>query len=157
MVGILDDAQVHSLVFAVIGDAGCGKSEAVRSYCIARRQNYHLVCSEFWNRKHFLSELLLKMGVSGVTGTVADMMQEVVSTLKRQESPLLVLDEADKLNDHVLYFFISLYNQPEDHVGIVLTATDFLEKRIKSGVRQNRKGFKEIFSQVGRKFSHYRW
>ena len=43
----------------------------------------------------------------------------------------MVLDEADKLSDQVLYFFISLYNKLEDRVGIILCATDYLEKRIK--------------------------
>lgn len=34
----------------------------------------------------------------------------------------------------------------------MLCATDYLEKRIKKGVRMNRKGYKEIYSRVGRKF-----
>jgi hypothetical protein len=68
------------------------------------------------------------------------------------ESPLLILDEADKLSDQVLYFFITLYNQLEDHCGIVLIATDHLQKRINRGLKLNRKGYKEIYSRIGRKF-----
>lgn len=80
------------------------------------------------------------------------MMSDIILALKKKETPLVVLDEADKLSDQVLYFFISLYNKLEDHVGIMLCATDYLEKRIKKGVRMNRKGYKEIYSRVGRKF-----
>ena len=39
------------------------------------------------------------------------------------------VDEADKLSDQVLYFFITL-NKLEDHCGIVLMATDYLQKKI---------------------------
>jgi hypothetical protein len=92
------------------------------------------------------------MGVDYTGCTVGEMMYEIISTLKKRENPLIVLDESDKLSDQVLYFFISIFNKLEDHCGIVLCATDFLEKRIKKGVRTNRKGYKEIYSRVGRKF-----
>ena len=52
----------------------------------------------------------------------------------------------------MLYFFISLYNKLEDQCGIVICATDYLKKRITRGVKANRKGYKEIYSRVGRKF-----
>ncbi|MCQ2351292.1 MAG: ATP-binding protein [Paludibacteraceae bacterium] len=152
MTQLLTDAQENSLVFAVTGDAGCGKSEAVKTFARNHQNVYNLSCSEYWNRKHFMTELLQNMGVDYTGCTVSEMMSEILYNLKRKENPLLVLDEADKLSDQVLYFFISLYNHLEDHCGIVMCATDYLEKRIKKGVRCNRKGYKEIYSRCGRKF-----
>ena len=152
MYGLLRDAQENALVLAVTGDAGCGKSEAVRSYAAGNANVYNLSCSEYWNRRHFTSELLRSMGVNPSGSTVADMMDDIIRALKRMENPLLVLDEADKLSDQSLYFFISLYNQLEDRVGIVLCATDYLEKRIRQGVRTNRKGYREIYSRIGCRF-----
>lgn len=58
------------------------------------------------------------------------MMDDIVDTLKRKDAPLIILDEADKLTDQVLYFFISLYNQLEGHCGIILTATSFLQNAL---------------------------
>lgn len=152
MTELLRDSQDNALVFAVTGDAGCGKSEAIKCYAAENRNVYNLSCSEYWNRKHFMSELLQCMGLDSTGSTVSEMMCDIIQALKKKESPLVVLDEADKLSDQVLYFFISLYNKLEDHVGIILCATDYLEKRIKKGVRTNRKGYKEIYSRVGRKF-----
>ena len=151
MTQILTDAQDNALVLAVVGDAGTGKTEAVRRYVEANRNVYHLCCSEYWNRKHFLTELLRSLGIEAA-GTVTDMMFDALQALKKKDAPLVILDEADKLSDQVLYFFISIYNQLEDHCGILLCATDYLEKRIKRGVRNSRKGYREIFSRVGRKF-----
>ena len=82
----------------------------------------------------------------------ADMMREAIRQLKRREGVLIVLDEADKLSDQVLHFFITIYNKLEDTVGIVLCATQYLKKRIERGVVNNRKGYKEIYSRIGRKF-----
>lgn len=152
MCDILCDAQSNSLVFAVTGDAGCGKTQAIRHYQSGHSNVVVLSCSEFWNRRHFLCELLKGLGQDAQGNQVVEMMTEAVYTLKRRSGMLLVLDEADKLNDQVLHFFITLYNQLEDTVGIVLCATQYLEKRIKRGVANNRKGYREIYSRVGRKF-----
>lgn len=152
MTGLLQDARENALVLAVTGDPGCGKSEAIKCYAAAHRNVYNLSCSEYWSRKYFMAELLRCMGLDSTGSTVPDMMADIISALKKKERPLVILDEADKLSDQVLYFFISIYNTLEDHVGIILCATDFLEKRIKNGVRANKKGYREMYSRVGRKF-----
>lgn len=152
MTQVLTDAQQHSLVMAVVGDAGCGKSQAIKAYAEQHRGVIALSCSEYWNRKEFLSELLQSLGTEPGGSTVADMVRESIRQLKRREGVLLILDEADKLSDQVLHFFITIYNKLEDTVGIVLCATQYLKKRIERGVVNNRKGYKEIYSRIGRKF-----
>lgn len=152
MTQVLTDAQQHSLAMAVVGDAGCGKSQAIKIYAEQNRGVIALSCSEYWNRKVFLSELLQSLGTEPGGTTVADMVHEVIRQLKRREGILIVLDEADKLSDQVLHFFITIYNKLEDTVGIVLCATQHLKRRIERGVANNRKGYKEIYSRIGRKF-----
>lgn len=151
MTFLLQNAQQDALVIAVTGAAGSGKTEAIRRYARLSPHVYHLCCSEFWNRRNFLERLLRCMGRDITSTTVADMMDDVISTLKRRRSPLIVLDEADKLTDSVLYFFITLYNSLEDHCGIILCATNYLDKRIQRSLRQRKKGFEEIYSRLGRK------
>lgn len=151
LTGLLTDAQLFSNVFAVTGAAGTGKTFTLRQYASSYRRVYLLQCAEFWNKKMFLQELLSIMGRDGAGSSVAEMMYEIVIELKKQDNPLIILDEADKLSDLVLYFFITLYNQLEDQAGIVMCATNFLEKRIKRGVQKNIKGYNEIYSRIGRK------
>lgn len=152
MTFLLDNARRDSLVLAVVGDAGSGKTEAVKHYTAAHSDVYHLCCSEYWNRRTFMGKLLRSMGIDYCGSTVSEMMDDIIDTLKRKAHPLIVLDEADKLPDQVLYFFISLYNGLEGHCGIVLCATAYLEKRVKRGLRLGRKGYEEIYSRLGRKF-----
>lgn len=152
MMFTLESSQRDALVVGVIGEAGSGKTEAIKTYTAGGRNVYHLVCSEYWNRRTFMAKVLQTMGATYSGNTVADMMDTIVDTLKRKESPLIVLDEADKLSDQVLYFFISLYNQLEGHCGIIMTATRYLKARLEKGLRLNRKGYAEIYSRIGRKF-----
>jgi DNA transposition AAA+ family ATPase len=151
MTRFLEDARENNLVMAITGNAGSGKTFALRHYTETHKRVYMLCCNEFWNRVTFLQELLGQMGRDVTTDSVNDMVAEVVRTLKMQEHPLLILDEADKLSDPVLYFFITLYNQLEDECGIVLCATNFLEKRLRNGLKFNKKGYPEIWSRLGRK------
>lgn len=148
---ILESAKNESLAMAVTGEAGCGKTEAIKQYTAQHPATYHLCCSEYWNRRTFIAKLLRALG-KDMAGTVSEQMDAIVEELQTVEKPLVVLDEADKLSDQVLYFFISLYNQLEGQCGLVLCATNFLEKRITRGVRFNRRGYQEIYSRIGRKF-----
>ena len=152
MTSVLEDAQENSLVMAVIGDAGCGKTQAIEHYVKNHRNAYHLQCAEYWNKKNFLQNLCQQMGMRNTYGTVYDLIEDIVRELEKQDSPLIIVDEADKLSDVVLYFFITFYNRLEDHCGIVLCATGYLKKRIIAGERNERKGFAEIHSRVGRNF-----
>lgn len=147
----LTDAKENSLVMAVTGNAGSGKSFTARHFTDSNRQVYILCGADFWNRKMFLQELLTAMGRDYTGYAVGEMMAEVVRNLKVTEKPLIILDEADKLTDQVLYFFITLYNQLEDECGIMLMATNHLEKRLRKGLRLNKKGYNEIWSRIGRK------
>lgn len=149
---LLEDARTYSNVFAVCGEAGTGKTFTLRRFAEDNKRVYVLQCNEFWNRKTFMQELLAVMGRDYSGYTVNEMMSEVVRNLKKQESPLVIMDEADKLTDQVMYFFITMYNQLEEHCGIVLCATDHLQKRIRRGLKLNKKGYKEIYSRIGRKF-----
>lgn len=148
---LFSDAQLHSNVFAIVGDAGSGKTKAIEQFTQNNDNVYRLSCSEFWNKKYFLQELLQTMGRDCSGLTVSEMMHEAISQILKKNKPLIILDEADKLTDQVLYFFITLYNKLEDYCGIVLCATDHLDKRIKRGLKINKKGYKEIYSRIGRK------
>ena len=149
---IFADAQENALVLAVCGEAGTGKSLTAAHYGAEKPNVYVLACSEYWNRKTFLRELLRVMGKNPAGDTVGDMVDDVVMALKRRENPLIILDEADKLSDQVMFFFITFYNKLEDYCGIVLMATDYLEKKVRRGLRLNKKGYKEIYSRIGRRF-----
>ena len=151
MTFLMEQAREESLVLAITGFAGCGKTEAIKSYTAGKRNVYHLMCSEYWNRPTFINKLLRAMG-RDMAGSVSEQMDTIVEALNSADAPLIILDEADKLRDQVLYFFISLYNSLEGHCGIVLVATDYLKNRIERGVRLKKKGYEEIFSRIGRKF-----
>jgi len=148
----LSDAQEYSNVLGITGRAGTGKTFTLKEYAAKNKKTYLLCCNEYWTMTDFLRELLIKMGRDYTGLNMSEMMKDAVLTLKSQANPLIVMDEADKLHDRVLYFFITLYNELEDRCGIILIATSHLQKRIRRGVQLGKKGCEEIYSRVGGKF-----
>jgi Cdc6-like AAA superfamily ATPase len=149
--GYLNDAKQDQEVFAITGDAGSGKSKAFELYKEANNNTYLLSCSEYWNRKEFLVQLMMSIGIDATGLSIAEMVRESMEKILKKGEPLIILDEADKLSDTVLYFFITIYNKLEERCGLVLSATDYFEKRMIKGVINNRKGYREINSRFGGK------
>ena len=133
---LLQAAQEEARVMSLTAPAGSGKTYAAKEYEASHRNVYRLMCDEFWSKNDFVEELLRVMG----------------EKLSKKEQPLLIFDEFDKLGDNVWGFFITLYNRLEEQCGIVLLSTDYIEKRMRMGLKYQRKGYPEIFSRLGSRF-----
>lgn len=147
-------AREHGETFALVARAGGGKSFTGKWYTHSMKSKnvYYLECAEHWTKHYFLVELLEAMGKNAGGLNTYEMMKMVLSELRRQDHPLIIIDEVDKLDDKTLLFFITLYNHLHGLCGIVWTSTDAIVKRVDKAVAKNKVGFNEIFSRIGRKF-----
>ncbi len=153
----LRDAQREGLFMAVSEVAGSGKTTALKAYVNGDTEHsvYSIQCEE-WNKKSFLMRLCKELGIVAGRYDSAETLLEEVSRFffnrAKEVSPLLILDEADKLKPAALRVLIPLYNRLEDQIGLVVCGTENLEKEIKKGVRTAAKGYDEIDSRLGRNF-----
>lgn len=147
-------AKEQGATFAITGNAGWGKSFTAKWFtAVNRKRNvYYLECAEYWNKKMFLCKLLLQMGKKANGMQTGELMETLVREIGRQDQPLIILDEIDKLPDPVLKFFITLYNELNKHCGFVWLSTDAIEKRLLRGVERNTVGYNELFSRIGATF-----
>lgn len=149
---ILSDAQTYHNVAWVVAPAGIGKTTAALRYASERRHVFVLGCSEDMHKSDFVEELARKIGIRSEGLTVRGTLVRVTEALVKRKNPLLVFDEADKLTDSVLYYFISLYNALEGKCGIVFLSTQYIERRMSRGLRLDKKGYEELYSRIGRRF-----
>lgn len=146
------ESQQLSLVFGITANAGSGKSATIAHYVATHENAFAISCNEYMEEKDFVLEIFKSMGREPNSTRIYPMTVELMDLLRKTKYPVLILDEADKLKNKVLNFFITFYNQLEGICGINLIATSYLEKRIKTGAQNNVKGFREIYSRLGRKF-----
>lgn len=149
---VLQDSKENGYVYSIVSPPGTSKSEAAKAIVRSDKNAYRVECNEYWNKKMFLYEISTSIGLDANGLNVNEMVQLIVRTLKVQDQPLLILDEFDKVSDQLLYFFITFYNQLSPDCGIVTLSTDYLEKRVKRGLRLGKKGYAEFYSRIGRRF-----
>ena len=144
--------QQHSSVMWIAAPAGIGKSTASSSYAALHRNVFRLTCAPDMTRSDFVHELAGQVGVRTNGMSIRSAFAEVLRHLVTLERPLLVFDEADKLADSVMFYFISIYNALEDRCGIVFLSTAAIKKRITNGVLRDKKGYDEIESRICRRY-----
>lgn len=150
LLNLLDDSKNSALVLSVISNAGAGKSETTKKFASEHSNVVRIECGQYWDRKYFLSEILFQLGDKNPSNRIAEMMRDIVMRFKKMEQPQLIIDEVDKIDDNVLLFLITLYNELKGHCSIVILATYFLKKRFENGLRLKKKGYEELNSRFGR-------
>jgi len=144
-------AQSRGKAFGIIGGAGCGKTATLKAYAERNSNVVLLSCSAYWSAKTFFREILRAAGVDSRGMSISEMNDKIVSEFERKINLLIVLDEADKLSDKNLQYFIELYNKLPKR-GFILCATHFLEKRMNKGRAGEKMGYEEIWSRIGSNF-----
>ncbi|MBL4830692.1 MAG: ATP-binding protein [Aliivibrio sp.] len=145
-------AQNKGISKAIADEPGSGKTWALTTYASCNVNCYFIACKEHWTVKNFIEKLMQAIGMQVFPGTITEKVDAVVDFLNSKQSPLLIVDEADKLRDRALIIVKTLYD--EARTGIVLAGTPYFEIRILRGCRSNKMGYKEIFSRVGGEFYH---
>lgn len=148
----LRDAQDYKNVTWVVGEAGSGKTTTARIFGEENKEVFYILCSEDLHKGDFVREIATKMGIRTDGYTVRELWMTIQDDLIQMDAPLLVFDEADKLIESVFQYVISLYNKIEDKCGVVFLSTDYIETRISRGLRCKKRGYKEFYSRIGRKY-----
>lgn len=125
----------------VYGDAGLGKTEAVKEYV---KQNPDVILIEVdlgHTSKALFSELHRMLGMEGF-GTVHSMFEDVVEKL-RDSGRLIIVDEAEHLPYKALELLRRVYDKAG--VGILLSGMP----RLISNLRGRRGEYAQLYSRVG--------
>ena len=123
---VLSDAKNASLFIPISHKAGSGKTTALTTFAnLYSGNNVFYIQAREWARREFLFELCKVLGIKQDSGytTVDTLGQKVILFFAQRtgKKPLLIVDEADKLKPSALRWFITLYNEMEDKMGVVIS------------------------------------
>lgn len=148
---LLAAAKKQSLSIGISDSAGKGKTEAFTAF---ERENSNVIyveCKNYWTKKSYIKQLLINTGLNS-EGTTEDLINRFIKHLKGLPSPLLIIDQFDKLKDPQLDLFMDFYNDLSGHCAFVISGVQALEKRIVKGVNREKIGYAELYSRIGKKF-----
>ena len=121
-------------------------------YAQKNHEVFVILCDEDMRKGDFVREIARKLGFKTCGMRIREILDLAIESIIQMENPLLVFDEGDKLNDNVFHYFINQYSRLEGKCGITFLSTDYIQHRIDCGLNDNRKGYNEIYSRIGRKF-----
>lgn len=147
-------AKEQGATFAIVGGAGWGKSFTAGWYAATNRLKnvIYLECAEWWDKKTFLTRILMQIGENYYGYSLAEMMNVLLRRMRRMDKPIIIIDEIDKLTDPVLKFFITFYNELNGMCGFIWQSTNAIEKRMTRGINRGTIGYQELFSRIGSTF-----
>lgn len=148
---ICRDAQRNKKALAIADEPGVGKSTALKWYADVTPAVCYIEAEEYWTKKVFLQKILKAFGAEN-EGSISELVDAVINQLTSTESPLLIIDEADKLKDGVLQLFKTFYNKTEGMAGFILAGAPYFRERFTKGCNKNKQAYKEIRSRLGGQF-----
>ncbi len=151
LITFLGQAQLAGMSMMVAENAGAGKSQAYKDYKNNHKNVILVECKKLWNMKRYIQELCVAAGIEA-TGRAIDMFERFTDHVKGLESPLIILDQYDKLNNDQRDTFIDMYNDLGGRCGIFLSGVPALKKLMERGCQNDRIGFKEIRSRSGHRY-----
>jgi DNA transposition AAA+ family ATPase len=148
---LLLHAQEHSISLAISDNPGIGKSEAFKAYDRQGSNVIYVECKNSWTKKTYMRTLLATAGVEAM-GTTEQLIEKFINHMKGLASPIVIIDQFDKLKDPQVDLFMDFYNDLNGHCGFVLSGVKAFEKRVLKSVNRDKIGYAEIYSRIGRKF-----
>ena len=148
---LLEAVQSRHLAIGIAYNAGAGKSVAYKRHAREKSNVIYIECKNYWTKKSYVKHLCKACGLKSSI-TTEDMIEDFQSHVSTLQSPLIIIDQFDKLKDGSMDLFMDLYNALEGHCGFVLSGVPALEKRILRGVQHDKIGYRELYSRIGRKF-----
>ena len=152
LLGYFQKMKDDSSMMWITGPAGVGKSTAAREYVFTTQNAFMLTCAPDMGKGDFMRELSAAVGLDNTGLSVRESLYAIIRYLVTLDRPLLIFDEADKLRDNVLLYFITIYNELEDRCGIVFLSTDAIKRRMEIGVSYSKLGYNELYSRICRRF-----
>ncbi len=142
-----NDARENNRLLAVSGFTGAGKTTALKYYSNQTPNTYYVLCTVVMGRKDFLTAIQRALGIE-TEGSIYNRVADIVDRLAKDNLPLLILDDAGKLNDVNLRLIQVIYDQLEFRAGIMLSGTEYMRNYIVKMANKDKMGFKELRRRI---------
>lgn len=143
---LCNNAKNNHLMAGLIGDTGTGKSVALESY--SRKENvFYIYYNSNMRPKHFFYELGKLLGYD-FDGNMYDLVNKACDTINSLENPLIIIDEASKLTDPMLFALHVLRDKTINNCGIVLSGMPYFKANLIKKANKQKIGISEFLRRI---------
>ncbi|MCB0822970.1 MAG: ATP-binding protein [Bacteroidales bacterium] len=141
-----DKTRRFKLMTGMIADTGMGKTTSLRAYTM-QENVFYVQVDKTMNAKRLLSAILREMRVS-FDGNIHEIMLKIAETLNRVENPLLIIDEAGKLNHAMILYLHDLREYTKANCGILLSGMPYFKTNLVKQSDRQKEGYAEFLRRV---------
>lgn len=147
---LCDDAQETARMVACAAYTGAGKTTAFEwvAYASGRENVFYVLGTEAMNVSELFRKIGRSMGLELEGRRPSDMIDLINQRLLKTTKPLLIIDDAGKLNDACIRHLQIVYDYTKGYCGIVLAGTEYLKKTITRKATLDKRGFREFKRRI---------
>lgn len=141
-----EKTRKYRLMTGLLADTGMGKSTSLKAY--ATKTNVFMVTAD---KTMNAKRLFLKIGDAlniGFDGNIHDVMLKIAEKLNALESPLLIIDEAGKLNHVMMLYLHDLREYTKENCGILLAGMPYFKTRLEKFSEKEKEGCSEFLRRI---------
>ena len=138
--------QQYCLMTGLIADTGMGKTTSLEAYS-TRENVFMITVGKTMNAKRLFLRILDVLG-EHFDGNTHDIMLRIADTLNRLKSPLLIIDEAGKLNHVMMLYLHDLREYTKENCGILLAGMPYFKTRLIKMAEKQKEGCSEFLRRI---------
>lgn len=136
----------HRLMTGLLADTGVGKTTSLRAYSM-RENVFFVTVDKTMNAKGFLKAILREMQIS-FDGNAHDIMTKIAKELNSLKEPLLIIDEAGKLNHAMILYLHDLREYTRANCGIILSGMPYFKSNLQKFSDKQKEGCAEFLRRI---------
>lgn len=142
-----EKTQKYRLMTGLVADTGMGKTTSLKAYERAAKNVFRVTVDKTMNAKRLFLKIGDLLGI-GFDGNIHDVMLRISAALNALESPLLIIDEAGKLNHVMMLYLHDLREYTKENCGILLAGMPYFKFRLVKFAEKQKEGCSEFLRRI---------
>lgn len=145
------EAQEFSVMTAIIGEPGFGKTSALRYFAKTHENVFYITVKKSMTAKIFYTKLLETIGYDNIhkSNNIYHIIDSIAYYLSQSKTRyLIIIDEAGKLTHQKLLYLHDLRDAIATNAGIILAGPKYFEKNITEMVKKGVEGLPELNRRI---------
>jgi DNA transposition AAA+ family ATPase len=131
----------------LLADTGMGKTTSLKAYVSANKNTFMVTVDKTMNAKRLYLKILATLGIQ-FDGNIHDVMLKIAAELNRMDSPLLIVDEAGKMNHVMMLYMHDLREYTRENCGILLAGMPYFKKNLQKFADKQKEGCSEFLRRI---------
>lgn len=148
---LCDRARSKKQMLGLLGEEGMGKTFTLKLLASRKANTFYVVFDATMRAKQFFAAILKEMGIA-FEGNIHDMVNRIAEELNTTPNPLLIIDEAGKINHNLMQYLHCLKDKTEGNCGIVLSGMPYFKNNLIKNSNKQKQGYSEFFRRINHWF-----